>query len=963
MSTIDANLYSRQLYVLGKDAMEKITKSTVLLSGLDGLGTEIAKCIILGGVKKLLIHDKNNISINDLATSYYYTNENINKNRTDVILEKLRELNPYVEISTSTNFNEDIKNIELVIISNFENFSFDEIIELNKQARENNKKFIMCSTMGLFGQVFCDFNKDFLVTDTDGEEIKNGTIINIIEDNSKILIETANDHNLESSDVIKIKNITDYTCQVTKIVNTKKFIVENNSFFQDYLSNKCVINTTFEQIKQTKTIQFQSLEESLYNYNKISSFDVFNFDHTKLCHRLFLNYHNKDTLTDLSDEQKVIYEKFTKTSKGSCCPIQSIIGSIVAQEAMKAVSGKFTPIDQWLYFDEFSLIDLAEISTESNTRYQSQELIFGKTFQEQLKNSKIFIVGSGAIGCEHLKNFGMMGVGNIVITDMDTIEKSNLNRQFLFRNKDIGKFKSEAAGREIMKMNPDVKVQVHKNKVGVETECVYNEEFFNSLTCVANALDNVSARVFVDNLCIKYKKPLLESGTMGTKGNIQTIIPHLTETYGSQTDPAEKGIPICTLKNFPYAIEHTIQYGRDYFQGLFVNFPEKVNSYVEKGEKYLESITLQELEEFYNELEELQIPQSYIDCVKYSYNMWYKLFNNQIIDLIKQYPEDDINDSGIKFWSGAKKFPQYREFNINNPDDYNFVLALSVLKAQQFNITLDDDFIDEYNQYIIFLEKLEKPEYHESGKKVAKNEEEQKKLDAEKLVGLDRQTLYKKFNELDLDLSKLKVNEFEKDDDSNYHIDFVHHFSNLRAENYKITTVDRLETKKVAGKIIPAIATTTALVSGLVALEFIKVLKNKTKIEDYKNYFVNLALPMFTFSEPGPVKVNSLADGKFKFTLWDSFDFKNIKLSEIFDYFSHHYNINVTTVIYGQKMIYSGFMSESKALERKDQKISDIIGLNNTVIELAVFGENIENPENPDEEEEIELPVCKIYLY
>jgi molybdopterin/thiamine biosynthesis adenylyltransferase len=60
--------------------------------------------------------------------------------------------------------------------------------------------------------------------------------------------------------------------------------------------------------------------------------------------------------------------------------------------------------------------------------------------KNKLKNSKIFIVGSGAIGCEHLKNFGMMGVGNMVLTDMDTIEKSNLNRQFLFRNKDIGKF-------------------------------------------------------------------------------------------------------------------------------------------------------------------------------------------------------------------------------------------------------------------------------------------------------------------------------------------------------------------------------------------------------------------------------------------------------------------------------------------------------------------------------------------
>jgi len=55
------------------------------------------------------------------------------------------------------------------------------------------------------------------------------------------------------------------------------------------------------------------------------------------------------------------------------------------------------------------------------------------------------------------------------------------------------------------------------------------------------------------------RKPLLESGTLGTKGNTQVILPFKTESYSSSQDPPEKGIPICTLKNFPNAIEHTIQ--------------------------------------------------------------------------------------------------------------------------------------------------------------------------------------------------------------------------------------------------------------------------------------------------------------------------------------------------------------------------------------------------------------------
>ena len=65
--------------------------------------------------------------------------------------------------------------------------------------------------------------------------------------------------------------------------------------------------------------------------------------------------------------------------------------------------------------------------------------------------------------------------------------------------------------------------------------------------------------MYMDRRCVYYHKPLLESGTLGTKGNVQVVIPHLTESYSSSQDPPEKSIPICTLKNFPNAIEHTLQ--------------------------------------------------------------------------------------------------------------------------------------------------------------------------------------------------------------------------------------------------------------------------------------------------------------------------------------------------------------------------------------------------------------------
>ena len=91
---------------------------------------------------------------------------------------------------------------------------------------------------------------------------------------------------------------------------------------------------------------------------------------------------------------------------------------------------------------------------------------------------------------------------------------------------------------------------------------MYDEDFFDGIDGVTNALDNVKARLYMDQRCVLYEKPLLESGTLGTKGNTQVIVPHLTESYASSQDPPEKETPSCTVKNFPNAIQHTIEVRR-----------------------------------------------------------------------------------------------------------------------------------------------------------------------------------------------------------------------------------------------------------------------------------------------------------------------------------------------------------------------------------------------------------------
>lgn len=179
-------------------------------------------------------------------------------------------------------------------------------------------------------------------------------------------------------------------------------------------------------------------------------------------------------------DEKVLSE-LAYQATGDLAPMNAVIGAFVAQEVLKSVSAKFHPMLQNMYFDSLeslpSELPTAQECQPTGSRYDRQVSVFGKVFQEKVANHRQFLVGSGAIGCEMLKNWSMMGLasgskGVIHVSDLDTIEKSNLNRQFLFRAKDLGKFKSEIAAAAVAEMNSDLKGHIicKQEPVGEATE-------------------------------------------------------------------------------------------------------------------------------------------------------------------------------------------------------------------------------------------------------------------------------------------------------------------------------------------------------------------------------------------------------------------------------------------------------------------------------------------------------------
>eukprot|EP00041_Stephanoeca_diplocostata_P036480 m.1334633 g.1334633 ORF g.1334633 m.1334633 type:complete len:1101 (-) comp24875_c1_seq8:1780-5082(-) len=976
---IDDSLYSRQRYVLGDGAMQRLARSNVLVCGAGGTGVEIAKNIVLAGVKSLTIQDTRPTTMFDLGTQFFLDQEDIGKNRAEACAHKLQDLNPYVTVESSTA--EDVTSAPF--LAKFQcvvatECSLEEQLAIDHACRTANPPicYLSADVRGLFGMVFVDFGNSFEVVDATGEDAREVLVADISSAEEAVVTCIENRmHGLEDGDSVFFREVqgmdginssaSSPVLHKVKVITPYKFAIGDTTSFGTYVTGGIAT-----QVVRKQTMSFQSLEQQLKEPTLLLT-DYAKMDNSSLVFWGLLGVHDfvrahgrypaprsdedaaeviqlahkrrhGDVSADGAGPDSDVIRMLAWTSQGVFAPMCAVLGGWAAQEALKGLTGKFTPLNQVLCIDMMEVAPVTPPDAEAfrssfahkGDRYDALRTCIGDDLCQKIADTKLFMVGCGAIGCEMLKNYALLGVsasdsGSIVITDNDIIEKSNLNRQFLFRPEHIRESKSAVAARTVLAINPSMHIEAHQHKVEpATTATVYTDDFFRGRDVIVNALDNVQARLFMDSRCVTAQRPLLESGTMGAKGHVQVIVPHLTESYASQRDPPENDIPYCTLKSFPSTINHTIQWARDKFANLFELKPAEHNKFWTTNGSL--STVLQALKDgdcgksYDNTSLIIKMnrirPTTFAQCVGLARHKFEKYFNHKARHLLNAFAPDLTMPDGSLFWASPKRQPTPLEFDAENAMHLDFIASAARLFAECYGVVVEPRALDKAN-LIALLQDVPVPSFVPKASKAVETDESVTKEQIKKKA----QSLHADFPTLGTYLAQavgasdtgaaadtgaehlmLHPAIFEKDDDANGHIHFIASTSNLRAAMYGIAPVDKLKTKLVAGKIVPAIATTTAAVSGLVAAELVKIVSGSAKLADYKNAFLNLALPFMIFTEPAEPVRDPIANGQM-YSIWDQWSIqgaRDMTLAQFIAAVESKYNLTPIGIVSGLQMVY-----------------------------------------------------------
>ncbi|PWA84725.1 Molybdenum cofactor biosynthesis, MoeB [Artemisia annua] len=394
-----------------------------------------------------------------------------------------------------------------------------------------------------------------------------------------------------------------------------------------------------------------------------------------------------------------------------------------------------------------------------------------------IKGSKVLMVGAGGIGCELLKTLALSGFQDIHIIDMDTIEVSNLNRQFLFRQSHVGQSKAKVARDAVLRFRPQISITSYHANV---KDSDFNVDFFKQFSVVLNGLDNLDARRHVNRLCLAAAVPLVESGTTGFLGQVTVHIKGQTECYECQPKPAPKTYPVCTITSTPSKFVHCIVWAKELlFAKLFGDKNQDNDLNVRSNDAASSSNHPEDVFERREDEDIEQYAKRIYDHV-FGHNIESALANEETWKNRNRprpiYVKDVLSDEPLQQNGISDKIPP--------TDNLSTVSAMAYLGLKN----PQDIWSLKENSRVFFA--------------------------ALKLFFSKRQK----------EIGNLS---FDKDD--HLAVEIVTAAANIRAASFGIPLHSLFEAKGIAGNIVHAVATTNAIIAGLIVVEAIKVLQNDTK--------------------------------------------------------------------------------------------------------------------------------------
>ncbi|KAK5651209.1 hypothetical protein OQA88_12716 [Cercophora sp. LCS_1] len=425
------------------------------------------------------------------------------------------------------------------------------------------------------------------------------------------------------------------------------------------------------------------------------------------------------------------------------------------------------------------------------TRDTSNAQSLGRTLNARVKQARVLMVGAGGIGCELLKNLVLTGFGETHVVDLDTIDLSNLNRQFLFRHEHIKKSKALVATEVAQRFNPNVKIVAHHGNI---KDAEFNIDWFAGFTLVFNALDNLDARRHVNKMCLAADVPLIESGTTGFNGQVQVIKKGVTACYDCAPKETPKSFPVCTIRSTPSQPIHCIVWGKSYLLNEIFGVSEDESAF----DHTADSDNAQEIEELKRESAALRKIRESVGTDEFAKMLFNKVFNTDIVRLRSM--ED--------MWK-TRKPPE--------PLDYDVLMETAA--------ALDKDTVLKGAQKVWSLEE-NVTVFNDSLKRLSKRVLDTKAAQEDAVIT------------------------FDKDDEDT--LDFVAASANIRSTLFGIDRKSKFDIKQMAGNIIPAIATTNAIVAGLCVLESFKVLAGE--YDKAKEVFLTPFAPARLLASDNPRK-------------------------------------------------------------------------------------------------------------